>query len=76
MSVLCVLCLRYTGRRLILFLKGLFLLDTIYYAPPAKELDKSDRVFLSLGEGKEKHQQQAKPLSAGLWHRRLGHISY
>ena len=56
--------------------KRLFLLDTIHSSPPASELDESDRVFLSLGKGKEKEHMQAKPLSAELWYRWLGHISY
>lgn len=33
-------------------------------------------MFLSLGKGKEKEHEKAKPLSAELWNRRLGHNSY
>ena len=50
--------------------KRLILLDTIYISALASELDKSDRVFLSLGNGMEKKHAKAKPLSAELWHRR------
>ena len=56
--------------------KRLFLLDTIHDSAPATVLDESDRVFLSLGKGKEKEHRQTNPLSAKLWHRQLGHISY
>ena len=52
--------------------KRLFLLDTVYMSKEIEEFEHVDKVILQ----KEKEMEKEKRLSAELWHRRLGHVSY